>query len=102
VGGVMLWFKGRELTRIGAYSYARIEGILGALIGLFEGIVYAVRSLVVPVSAFVPMIAHSLGVLAIVAYPIFYFILTFVCSYVEAWLYNFIVPKIGAVKVTLN
>lgn len=102
IGGVMLWFKGRELRRVGAFSYARIEGILGALGGLVEGIIYAIKSLVVPTSAAIPIIAQSLGALSIIAYPIFYFVLTFVCAFVEAWLYNAVVPKVGAVRLTLS
>ncbi len=102
IGGVVLKFRGRELRRIGAMSYAKIEGIAGAIVGFVEGAIYSVSSLSSVAATMIPGLAQRLGVLSIVVYPIYYLVLSFVFALIGAWLYNVAAPKVGGIKVTLK
>ncbi len=102
IGGIKLFIKGGELKSIGAMSYAKIEGIFGAIVGLVEGAAYTIGSVFIPASFAMPVFARSIGALSIIAYPIFYFVLSFVVAFIGAWLYNTIASRIGGIKVVLS
>jgi hypothetical protein len=101
-GGVLLFIKNGELKSVSAVSYAKIEGLFGALVGLVEGIIYAVRSAFPSSRYAMPAFAHSFGILSVVAFPIFYFIISFVVALIGAWLYNKIACRWGGVKIVLS
>ncbi len=103
IGGVVIYFKGKELRRIEIMPYAKIEGVFGAIIGLIEGIAYSIRSSV-PTATHMALsgLAQTLGLLTIIVFPILYAILTFVTSAVQAFLYNWLVPQVGGIKFTIS
>lgn len=102
IGGVMLYFKGKELKKIGVMQYAKIEGIFGAIGGLIEGVAFTLRWAFAPASATMPSAVHVLGALSIIVFPIIYFITTFIFAAIESLLYNSVVPSIGGVKLTIS
>lgn len=101
IGGVALYFKSNRLAKVGAFSYAKIEGIFGAIMGLFIGILYATLSLnpMIAATSSIPSMVQTLGIFSIVAFPIFYFVLTFLSSGFEALLYNYFARRIRGIQV---
>ena len=95
-----------ELKRIGPLSLAKIYGLIGVVVGLITGILYAgfgaqikdaALSQGVQVSALV-----DLGALAIIAAPIGYGIGFFIVGGVAALLYNLLAKWIGGVELELS
>ncbi|MDE1870759.1 MAG: hypothetical protein KGI06_00780 [Candidatus Micrarchaeota archaeon] len=97
IGGVKFSLNGRELSRVDPMSYAKIEAVIGAIIGFIAG---AFRT----IAYFASLSAHTstAGAFAIITYPILYFIIGFASTFVQAWVYNALVPRIGGVKLTIN
>jgi|GEM_PF-204681 hypothetical protein len=105
IGGIAVYFKSNRLARIGALSYAKIEGIFGIILGLFIGILYFALSLnpmTASASTSIPSIVHALGAFSIVAFPAFYFVLTFLSSGFQALLYNYFARKIRGIEVRFS
>jgi hypothetical protein len=101
VGPIILNFKGTELKSVGVISYAKIDGIIGAIFGFFEGIFFAIRAAATPASA-VPLLAQSLGIWSIVLFPILYFVLEFFSAGLQAVLYNYFASVIGGVRLKIS
>jgi len=103
IGGIGLNFKGSELKSIDIISFAKIEAVISAIWGLVQGVFIALR-------AIHPMIYSAagnaelqrLGVAAIIVVPILYFITSFIGAAIEAWIYNWLVPKVGGVKLIFS
>ncbi len=83
IGPVILHFRGRELWRIGALSYAKINGVAGLIIGFIDGVAsmsafgFLTSIILVPIGAF--LIA---GAVALV--------------------YNWLARRIGGYRITLH
>lgn len=101
IGGVAIWLKAREVKKVGPLSYAKIEGTISVIFGIIAGIINAAVS-IAATGTVLPVAGIGLGILAIILYPIFYFVIGFISTLFAAWLYNKLVPKIGAIKVTLS
>jgi ABC-type multidrug transport system fused ATPase/permease subunit len=103
IGGIAVYFKSDRLYKVGPLSYAKIEGILGAVIGFLIGLLYTVLALnpVVGTTG-LPGIVQSVGVFAIVIFPIFYFILLFLAAGLDALLYNYFAKRIKGVEVRFS
>jgi hypothetical protein len=104
-GGVMLYFKGNKLTGVGVMSYAKIEGVISAVWGLIEGIIYAIRSalgLTTVSTMMLSEVGQMLGVFSIIVFPIIYFVFGFVAAAIQIALYNWLVPIVGAVELTIS
>jgi hypothetical protein len=105
IGGIVLSFKSDRLEKVGPMSYAKIAGIFGAIIGFLVGLLYTVISLnplVGASSAMLPGIVHTVGAFAIVIFPIFYFMLTFLSAGLAALLYNYFAKRIKGIQVRFS
>lgn len=100
IGGLKLNFKGKELKSLDAVQFAKLVGIFSAVEGLVAGVIVVLR-VVAPMQYTAMNFGHVFGVFAIIVFPILYFIIGFVVSLIEAWLYNWLASKIGGVKYTL-
>lgn len=101
IGGIGIYFKKDELVKIDPMSYAKIQSVFGAIIGLILGFAASIGSLIAPASTMIPTLAHNLGLFSIIVYPIFYFIISFLASFVGAWVYNYLVPHVGGIRIKL-
>jgi hypothetical protein len=89
------------VRRLGPLSFAKVSGVLYALMGLIFGACISLISLVG--GAFMPKESGATGMLfgaaAIVALPLFYGVLGFVMSLVGAALYNLVAGWVGGVEI---
>ncbi|MGI0100196.1 MAG: hypothetical protein ACREBH_00510 [Candidatus Micrarchaeaceae archaeon] len=96
IGGVMLYIEGNELKSIGIMSYAKIEGIIGLVVGFIEGFIYTV------INEYTPYAASAFGPFAIVIYPLIGLVGGFLGSLFIAFLYNWLSRSIGGIKFVLS
>ncbi|MCZ7393194.1 MAG: hypothetical protein ABOK23_09925 [Candidatus Methanoperedens sp.] len=86
-----------------ALTIGLIEAVLGLIVGIIEALfIGAMMSLAPYYAGPSAMMARGIGVLAIVAYPVAFFILGFIGSAIIAIIYNFIVPHVGGIKVEVE
>jgi len=90
------------IRRIGPLSFAKVTGILYALMGFIIGIIFSLVSMIG--GAMMPhenggMMGMIFGVGAIIALPIFYGILGFLTSLVGAVLYNVVAGWVGGIEI---
>ena len=87
------------IKHIGVLSVAKIEGMIGVVLGLILGIITsalgAVASLIPGLSTFA-----GFGVLSIVIFPIIYGILMSISGAIGAFLYNLFAGWVGGVDLT--
>jgi hypothetical protein len=79
-----------------ALMIACICGVMGVIMGIFCGVVFA--------AGFHTMVAHPLiriifGVAAIILIPIMAFIGGLIHGAIIAYIYNFLAPRIGGIKI---
>lgn len=101
IGGVVIMLKAMELKSVGPMSYAKIEAIISGIFGLIAGIIRAIIS-ISTTSSILPVSGIGLGLVAIILYPVFYFIIGFVTTLFAALLYNWLAPRVGPIKITLS
>lgn len=106
IGGIKLYFNGDELKNVGILSYAKILAVFGAIIGLIYGAVFtfaiAVGGSYMSSGAVTPSVFHSLGVFAIILFPILFCVLEFVVAAFESFVYNKIAPSIGGIRLKFS
>ena len=89
------------IRRVGALSFAKVTGLLYALLGFIIGACISLFSFVG--SSFGPRGSGAMGALfgaaAIIALPIFYGILGFISSLIGAALYNLVAGWVGGVEI---
>ena len=97
----------QEIKKIGVFSLAKIEAVLGAVIGFTVGLIWAIIALAV--GGFSRMAGSpmrtgglGLGVAAIALLPILYAVIGFVGGALVAFLYNVIAGWIGGIEVELE
>ena len=85
------------------FSWAKIQALFGIVFGLFYGIMFAIIGAAMGMSKGTPgaQALESLGVLSIVAFPIIFAIMGFICGAIMALLYNFFAGSVGGVKIEL-
>lgn len=93
------------VRRVGPLSFARVMGMLYALMGLMLGACISLFSFIG--SAFSPRdMPGGMGILfgvgAIVALPIFYGLVGFIFSLVGAALYNLVASWVGGVELDVQ
>ena len=93
------------VRRVGPLSFAKIMGLLYALMGLIFGACISLFSLVG--SAFAPKDSFGgmsilFGTAAIIALPIFYGLLGFIASLIGAALYNLVASWVGGVELDIQ
>ncbi len=81
------------LKRLGVMSVARIQAIIGAVIGLFYGVINALCSLFPACQLTVVA-----GVLSIFIFPIFFAISGFIGGAIGAYLYNLVAKRFGGIE----
>jgi hypothetical protein len=93
------------INRIGAFSLAKLSGMLYALIGLIVGALFSLIAMAG--AAFgggddAGMMGALFGVGAIIVLPIFYGCMGFVFSLIGAWLYNLLAGMVGGVELDVT
>ncbi len=87
-----------EFKQFDIMSVAKINGVLGVVIGLFIGILFAFISTASVADA---GWMATLGYLNIIVMPIMYGIMYFIGGLIFAAIYNIIAKKIGGIKVKI-
>jgi hypothetical protein len=88
------------IKRMGVLSVAKIESLIFAFIGLIEGILVSLASSAMKASAPPDMpLEFQLGVWAIIALPIIYWIIGFVFGALGAAIYNLFAKWVGGFEV---
>jgi hypothetical protein len=93
------------IRRVGPLSFAKLSGVLYAMIGLLVGGVF---SMVAMAGGFASDdtagrgIAAVMGVGAIIFFPILYGLMGFVATLVGAWLYNLVAGIVGGVELDVQ
>ena len=96
------------LRRVGAFSLAKLSGILYALMGMILGAFFALLSLVgagigaAASGSNEPFLGAIFGVGAIIFLPIFYGVIGFVGGLITGWLYNLVAGMVGGVELDLQ
>lgn len=92
------------VRRVGPLSFAKVTGLLYALLGLIFGACISLFSLVG--SSMGSKGSGAMGMLfgvgAVIILPIFYGILGFVMSLISAALYNLVAGWVGGVELDMN
>lgn len=102
----------KKIKRVQVVSFALTIGAIYALFGFIVGILFAVlggsilAGLLGMAGGSIPARAlgglGALSVLAIIIFPIIYFILGFIGSAIAAILYNVVAPRVGGIQVELE
>lgn len=93
------------IRRVGPLSFAKITGILYALMGLLFGAIFSLVSVVG--SALAPQGTNlgpmgMFGAAAIIAFPLFYGVVGFIMSLIAAALYNLIAGWVGGIELDVQ
>lgn len=98
-----------KLKKIDPMSAAKIEGVMGVVLGLIIGLIAVIagagiRSMMggYGYGYGYGAVSTGLGIGAIVVMPIIYGIMGFICGGVGAWLYNLIAGWIGGIEIDLE
>ncbi len=89
----------KVIKKIGVLSFAKIEAVLMAIVGLAYGIIFAVFGGGALTEA--GAIGAGYGVLGIIILPIMYAVMGFVLGAVGAYLYNLVAKRIGGIEIEL-
>ena len=97
----------KTIKKIEVIPFALIIGLVDGVFGLIVGIIIALyigatTSLVPYYAGPSAMMARGVGVVAIVAYPVAFFLLGFISSAIMAIIYNFVAPHVGGIKVEVE
>ena len=87
------------LKKIGVLSLAKIYSSLMAFMGFIIGLFFGLMNLFLPFSGPGLMPYSSLGLLAIIFFPIFYGALGFVAGAFTAGIFNFITKYVGGLEL---
>ncbi len=90
------------VKEMGVLSLAKIQALVMGAVGLIIGLVYGVILSISLAFTVSPLLGFGLGLLFIIAMPLFYAGLGFVFGALGAFLYNFIADKIGGVELKLK
>jgi hypothetical protein len=94
------------IRRVGPLSFAKIAGVVYALMGLLIGGIFSLISVVggafAPTGSDAGMAGMLFGAAAIVILPIFYGVLGFVMSLIGAALYNLVAGLVGGIELEVQ
>ncbi len=90
----------QELKKIDVVSFAVVMGLVYAVIGVVFGVIAAIIG--GALALFGGAALGALGVLAIIIYPIGFFIMGFIGGAIFAIIYNFIASKYKGVLIELK
>jgi hypothetical protein len=98
-----------RIKRIGVLSFAKIVGLLYAVLGLIFGMLFTLFSLIGALTSafatrsggvsFVGMYETLFGIGSIILFPIMYGVMGFITGLIMAAMYNFIARWIGGIEV---
>lgn len=91
----------QKLNKIGVLSLAKINAVIGAILGLIWGIFAAILGTTIAVLGGLGALA-GLGLWSIIVFPIIYALVGFVGGAIGAFLYNLVAGWIGGVEVELK
>ena len=87
------------IKHIGVLSVAKVEALIGVVLGLIIGVFFAVAGSSLFSAFGLPSIGMGFGFLSIIILPIFYGIMMFISGAVGAFLYNVIAGRIGGIDL---
>ncbi len=95
----------QEVKKIGVFSLAKIEAVMGAVIGFIAGIIWAIIG-----TAFIGFAGPGMpfgsgllfGIAAIVLLPILYALIGFIGGALVAFIYNIVAGWIGGIEIELG
>jgi len=89
----------KEIKKIDVTSLAVVSGLIYAIIGFIMGVLTALLG---SAAAMIGMNITMVGFLAIILYPIMFFIAGFIGGAIFAIIYNYISSKFGGIKIDLT
>lgn len=93
------------IKRVGPLSFAKLSGILYAIVGLVLGGIFSLVALAgefASDTAGAAGVGAMIGVGAVIAFPILYGLMGFVMMLICAWLYNVAAGFVGGVEVDIQ
>ncbi len=87
------------LTRIEPMSYAKIAGVIAALLGLVIGVLYGFGAVVFSSMLGSESVGAAVGVGMAILFPVLYGVLAFVFGLLSAWLYNVVAARVGGIEM---
>jgi hypothetical protein len=92
-----------RLRHVNPIQFALIVGLLYAIIGLIVAVCWLPFAAVVgSIGSSAHYVGAGLGILALIVFPVGYFIATFIFGLITAALYNLIASWTGGFEVTLE
>ncbi len=90
----------KVVKKIGVLSFAKIEAVLMAIVGLVYGIIFAVfgSSALTEAGA----VGAGYGILGIIILPVTYALMGFALGAAGAFLYNLVAKHIGGIEIELE
>ncbi|MDE1873920.1 MAG: hypothetical protein KGI04_02255 [Candidatus Micrarchaeota archaeon] len=91
----------QTIKKLGVMSVAKIEGVIGVVVGFIIGIlVFLVGSAASSIAGTSSL--GGLGALSLIIFPIVYGIMLFIFGAVIAWVYNMVAGEIGGIQIDLE
>lgn len=103
------------VRRVGIFSVAKIEGLLMFVVGLFIGVIYGLIFIIFGTTIMASMAQRSggdqalggvgpivIGIIMMIAVPIFYGIMGFIGGAIGAIIYNIAAGIVGGIKLELE
>lgn len=92
------------LKRIGVLSMAKLEAVILAIMGLLQGLFFAVFGALLGAAGDMASfgIGAGFGLLAIIFLPIIYGIMGFIMGAIGAFVYNIIAGAVGGIEVEFS
>ena len=91
----------QKIRKVDVLSVAKFQAFFGAIIGLLLGLLYAALGASLDAIIGSVGLGSGLGLIAIIAFPIFYGIVGFVGGTIFALLYNLVAKMTGGIKIEL-
>ncbi len=88
------------IKSIDIISWAKIHALFGIVFGLIYGILFAILGSAIGATFEMPG-ATTLGLSAIIVFPIIFGIMAFICGAIMAFFYNIFAGKIGGIEIEL-
>jgi hypothetical protein len=94
----------QRLKRVGALSFAKMQGAVMGVIGLLFGLIYGAILVVMGIVALVAgqkagIMLLAGGVAFVILAPLFYAALGFLFGALSAWIYNIVARYVGGIEV---
>ncbi len=101
IGGIKINIKNNELVSVDIISYAKMYGILIAIIGFIYGLFIALFGSLFSIGTGSAPISILVAIAIIIIVPILAFIFGFIYAAIQAAVYNALAPKIKGIKLYL-